>query len=93
MGDYVKVYLNQIKDFVDRTPTLKKFATKIEETTKVKFPVLVAGLCVIILIMLFAGLFADLICHTIAIIYPMYMSILCLEKKTEVKFWITYWSK
>jgi len=76
-----------------KTPTVNKFCLFVEEKTGVNSEYFAAGLLVLCLISLFTGFGAGLICYAVGFIYPLYATILCIEKqKDEQKTqWLTYW--
>jgi hypothetical protein len=91
----VNVYLDYVREEVQKVPMLKHVSDLFEEKTKLHFEYLIVGVGVLLFIMLFTGFGADMICHLAAFIYPFYMTIKCLEgdDNNEVTFWLIYWSK
>jgi receptor expression-enhancing protein 5/6 len=84
--------LEQIREFMHKNPTVKKYADMAEEKTKVPIEYLVCGLAIIPLIMVYYGWFDRTICNLIGFGYPTYATIVALEKnKADSEFWLTYW--
>lgn len=91
----IAVYLDYIKEHVQKIEALRKFASFVESKTKVNFEYFVVGFLVLLVVMLFSGIGADIICHLAAFLYPFYMTLSAIESRNahESTFWLVYWGK
>lgn len=90
----VTQYLDYIRSHVMNHEHAKKIALIIEEKTKVQAEYFVVGICFVLLICLFSGFGANIICHLVGSIYPFIETIRCLEGKHNEEAntqWLIYW--
>ena len=84
-----------IRSQIFSNPYLSQFAVLTEEKTKVKSEYVAVGVIFILVVMLFTGFGASLICYTVGFVYPFIKSINMMEGKAvshdERLQWITYW--
>lgn len=85
--------LDSLRQFLLKTPKLNNICQLIEKETKINAEYFAAGILVLGVISLFTGFGANFICQGVGFIYPLYATILCIEKqKDEEKTqWLTYW--
>ncbi len=96
MSLQLQTFLDLIKSEISKYAVLKSLSDKFEEQTKVNFEYLVVGLIIAVLLMLFSGFGANLICHITAFAYPFYSTLVVLnspEKGPSSQFWLVYWGK
>lgn len=72
---------------------MKDLAILIEEKTHVKAEYIAAGIGALLVILIFTGIFAHFITDMIGFIYPVYATIISLEKKDDAVSiqWLSYW--
>jgi receptor expression-enhancing protein 5/6 len=90
----VTQYLDTIRSHVMKHEHAKKISLIVEEKTKVQAEYFVVGIVAILIICLFSGFGANLICHLVGAVYPFIQSVRSLEEsrgeaaKTQ---WLIYW--
>lgn len=91
----VQEYLDEIRKQILKYPFLEPYVSVVEERSKVNIEYFFLGLCGILVLMLFTGIGADIVCHIAAFVYPFYATLKALEhSNTEEKlFWLQYWGK
>ena len=70
---------------------MKDVATFIEEKTNIRAEYIAAGIGALLVILIFTGIFAHFITDLIGFLYPVYATIISLEKDDKDNLWLTYW--
>ena len=95
VNEYLDQIKHQIKGYCERYPQLDQVVKTVEEKTHIMIEYYVLGLGLVLVLMLFTGFGADIVCHLTAFGYPFYATLKCLEEKnaSDAKFWLVYWGK
>lgn len=89
----IATHLDAVRSAIFKVAVLKKYATMIEEKTKVNVEYFVLGAGVVLAICIFSGFCANFITNLVGFSYPAYRSIVAIESKTKSDDtqWLTYW--
>lgn len=85
-------YLNKIRREIDKS-SLSTYANQLHEKTGISPEIYIVGVGILLVIMLFFDIFANIICDLIAYSYPLYASLKVIETNDHGKDtqWLTYW--
>ena len=94
MNSQIATFLDLVRQETQKYSTLKKYSELWEEKTGINFEYLLCSIALILVFMLFSGIGANFICHSVAFLYPTYASLIVLhapEKGPLSQFWLVYW--
>ena len=83
--------LDILRGEINKYVFLKQISDKFEAATKINFEYVVLAAIVIVGLMLFSGYGANLICHAVAFLYPLYATLVVMNhgvKGPSTQFWL-----